>query len=91
MQQLKPGQPCGHPGCLAHITHPCEGCGRIGGLPVCSYSIIMDDPVSEPLTEEQVQKQSEWWNSLEERLGVRLHTQQTDWIEGDILDPKTPR
>jgi hypothetical protein len=25
------GQPCEHKGCLNHITHPCEGCGRIGG------------------------------------------------------------
>ena len=25
------GQPCSHPGCFHHITHPCEGCGRIGG------------------------------------------------------------
>ena len=30
--RLKPGQPCKHPGCLAHVTHPCEGCGRTGGL-----------------------------------------------------------
>jgi hypothetical protein len=27
----KDGIPCKHPGCLSHITHPCEGCGRIGG------------------------------------------------------------
>ena len=27
------GEPCGHPGCLNHISHPCEGCGRIGGKP----------------------------------------------------------
>ena len=20
--------PCGHSGCLSHVTHPCEGCGR---------------------------------------------------------------
>lgn len=25
------GEPCSHPGCLNHRTHPCEGCGRIGG------------------------------------------------------------
>jgi hypothetical protein len=25
------GDPCGHPGCLSHTTHPCEGCGRIAG------------------------------------------------------------
>ena len=24
------GEPCSHPGCCNHITHPCEGCGRIG-------------------------------------------------------------
>lgn len=26
------GKPCSHPGCLNHVTHPCEGCGRIGGM-----------------------------------------------------------
>jgi len=25
------GEPCGHPGCLNHVSHPCEGCGRIAG------------------------------------------------------------
>ena len=25
------GVPCTHPGCLRHLSHPCEGCGRIGG------------------------------------------------------------
>ena len=29
---LRPDQSCGHPGCLSHVSHPCEGCGRIGGL-----------------------------------------------------------
>jgi hypothetical protein len=22
------GEPCSHPGCRNHVTHPCEGCGR---------------------------------------------------------------
>lgn len=26
---MKDGGPCGHPGCLHHVTHPCEGCGRV--------------------------------------------------------------
>lgn len=30
-RDLKPGEPCDHPGCLSHITHPCEGCGRTAG------------------------------------------------------------
>lgn len=25
------GVPCGHPGCLHHVSHPCEGCGRVAG------------------------------------------------------------
>jgi len=24
------GQPCNHPGCASHVTHPCEGCNRKG-------------------------------------------------------------
>lgn len=27
---LPDGVPCSHPGCASHVTHPCEGCGRIG-------------------------------------------------------------
>lgn len=27
----KDGESCGHRGCLNHISHPCEGCGRISG------------------------------------------------------------
>lgn len=30
-RELRDGVPCGHPGCLSHISHPCEGCGRVGG------------------------------------------------------------
>lgn len=26
-----PDGPCEHPGCFAHVTHPCEKCGRIAG------------------------------------------------------------
>ena len=28
---LRDGEPCSHPGCLSHLTHPCEGCGRVDG------------------------------------------------------------
>lgn len=30
---LRDFEPCAHPGCLSHFSHPCEGCGRIGGRP----------------------------------------------------------
>jgi hypothetical protein len=29
---LPNGVPCDHPGCLSHRSHPCEGCGRVGGI-----------------------------------------------------------
>jgi len=29
---MRDGEPCSHKGCLSHISHPCEGCGRIGGV-----------------------------------------------------------
>jgi len=28
---LRDGEPCSHRGCLNHVTHPCEGCGRVAG------------------------------------------------------------
>lgn len=31
-RRLKDGEPCSHPGCLSHLSHPCEGCGRIAGV-----------------------------------------------------------
>jgi hypothetical protein len=30
--KYRDGEPCNeHPCCLQHQSHPCEGCGRIGG------------------------------------------------------------
>lgn len=26
------GEPCEHPGCINHRTHPCENCGRIRAI-----------------------------------------------------------
>jgi hypothetical protein len=30
------GEPCKHPGCKAHYSHPCEACGRIGARGIVS-------------------------------------------------------
>lgn len=27
-KKIKDGEPCGHPGCCSHVSHPCERCGR---------------------------------------------------------------
>jgi hypothetical protein len=31
MRVIKESEPCDHAGCLSHLSHPCEGCGRISG------------------------------------------------------------
>ena len=31
---VRDGVACLHPGCLSHVTHPCEVCGRFGGVSV---------------------------------------------------------
>jgi hypothetical protein len=41
---LEDGKPCGHPGCLNHVSHPCEGCGRIGGREMEHTARAEDDP-----------------------------------------------
>lgn len=51
-KQLRPNEPCGHRGCLSHVSHPCEGCGRIAGVPAClncgtPLSLIDEDPNGE--------------------------------------------
>lgn len=33
------GEPCIHPGCLQHISHPCEVCHRVAGKGVAVYDI----------------------------------------------------
>lgn len=25
---FRDGEPCNHVGCMNHVSHPCEGCGR---------------------------------------------------------------
>jgi hypothetical protein len=36
------GEPCNHPGCLSHVTHPCEGCGRIAGKAIDGNYILKE-------------------------------------------------
>jgi hypothetical protein len=31
LANLQDGEECGHPGCLSHVTHPCEKCVRVSG------------------------------------------------------------
>lgn len=40
---LPDGVPCAHRGCLHHVTHPCEGCGRIAGAGVVALEDTPDN------------------------------------------------
>ena len=31
LEYLQDGEPCDHIGCLHHVSHPCESCGRVAG------------------------------------------------------------
>ena len=36
---MRDGEPCSHPGCLNHISHPCEVCGRIAGQRTIEFAL----------------------------------------------------
>jgi hypothetical protein len=39
---MREGKSYSHKGCLSHISHPCEGCGRIGGRTLRAYIVKAD-------------------------------------------------
>ena len=41
-ERLREGMPCSHNGCLSHLSHPCEGCGRIGGRYMTTQQQLID-------------------------------------------------
>jgi len=43
--RLRDGEPCSLPGCLSHLTHPCEGCGRVGGRTTCQHEHLDMDGI----------------------------------------------
>ena len=45
---FREGEPCHHPGCANHVTHPCEGCGRIAARGVVQAKFTPDE-ISEGL------------------------------------------
>ncbi len=36
--EIKDGVPCEHKGCLNHVRHPCEGCGRKSGRNMTEFN-----------------------------------------------------
>lgn len=53
------GQPCKHKGCLSHVSHPCEGCGRISGNGIV-YELEKKEISVIPLEKDKVVKNVEF-------------------------------
>lgn len=82
----KPNQPCRHLGCLSHITHPCEGCGRIGGLyppGTPPYNKELADKLIEKYNDER------WDRALAFRHEdkIKVYDEDDDYI-GEFTDEK---
>lgn len=60
---MKRGEPCKHVGCLNHISHPCEGCGRIGGRKL--LEIISNDELLELIAKAKGYKPEQLFTCLE--------------------------
>jgi len=55
-------EPCEHPGCLNHITHPCDGCGRIAGQKVLSD--LLGCPFCKAHAAELFEEKPGWFSML---------------------------
>jgi len=84
---LEDGKPCSHKGCLSHITHPCEGCGRIAGrtvfksFPDKRYKALVEKQseyiklLGQELDEVVSMASLSGWQSGRYDLGVKLRTE----------------
>ena len=84
--RLEDGEPCNHPGCLSHSSHPCEGCGRIQGRkpPVLSFN----PPLASLVAAEALCGIAPSWAEREvDRLLSRVK-ELTDGWKGDINTAK---
>lgn len=95
------GEPCHHLGCRSHISHPCEGCGRIGAQgvkyrnPFCDVAgynqklgyrkLLLKREGSTPLT---IRDKNGYWQVLEytDRYGSERWSKPIDEAEYNVED-----
>jgi hypothetical protein len=82
-RELRDGEPCGHPGCLSHRTHPCEGCGRVGGMKEGKM-----DKELEPIYELPIVRALQQENSALKKQIEELKEQVTYWKEKAGWEPE---
>lgn len=83
--KYKDGEPCDHPGCLHHITHPCEGCGRIAGRPRLQPTIPLKGSKEWELQQRvfELSKEAGFYRGLLEGLLLQCHAE-GNWYTLDI-------
>ena len=65
---LKDGEPCSHRGCLNHVTHPCEVCGRIAGIAHRRRTVCKGRSNLTP--EQHLQQLRDWMDTLPKHTGI---------------------
>lgn len=94
-KQWKDGVPCNHPGCFNHVSHPCEGCGRIGGkYPIdiiaelraqletkeATFDILLEN------NSRHIRQRDEAWQKRKVAEQDRDNLQVQVWVMREILD-----
>ena len=77
MNRYKDGEPCGHIGCLNHMTHPCERCGRWEGkdlMTTVTYKVFVEK-VTPEIPIDAVEDVKEWLLSKCSELGAGFHSE----------------
>jgi hypothetical protein len=69
LRELRDGEPCSHKGCLSHISHPCEGCGRIAGKNIPKTRHVLDN-IEERLSDMQTHRELD--NDLYSLINILL-------------------
>lgn len=79
---LRDGEPCKHPGCLSHLSHPCEGCGRIGGKKIILTSNPSPNNYLKELWDKSKDITSEYFAAPTEQINCQTCTDQTKYPIG---------
>jgi len=81
-RKLERGEPCRHPGCLSHVSHPCEGCGRVGGTITLEEALAIEAE-NKRLAEENARLKAELAALKARRCETCRHCKQWTTSDGE--------
>jgi len=89
-RKLERGEPCSHPGCLSHVSHPCEGCGRVGGT-LTLFEALALEAENKRLTEENARLTAENAAIAELEAVIHDYDAKIDALTARLADIKERR